>query len=198
MCLKSGERGSNGVHCSILLAYRVQLIPGSELQQRRTGSSPEDDVLHMRSAYSCRSTSVSLVENEIQLSVVWCWAMPKNVKRDTVDSRNTHCELSWTTRIHTSRMRTTRWLTVSRSIPQGGGEGGVIWIIPPICRPHPDADPPHADPPVMWPVMHAEKPTPPLDADPPPRTEWQTGVKILPPLRVVIKKQKTMSSCKLV
>ena len=144
MCLEGGERGSNGVHCSILLSYCVQLIPSSELQQRRTRSSPEDDVLHMRSTYSRRSTSVSLVEDEIQLSVVWCWAMPKNVKRDTVDSRNTHCELSWTTRIYSSRMR---WpYPVVSHGGRGWGKGGGSAQSPPRCSPPPDADLPDADP----------------------------------------------------
>ena len=61
-------------------------------------------------------------------------------------------------------MRTARLLTVSHSIPCISG-GSAPRQIPP-CRPPPL---------VMWPVMHAGKPSPP-----PPWTEWQMLVIILP------------------
>ena len=72
--------------------------------------------------------------------------------------------------MYSSRMRTVRLLTVSHSIPCILGGGGGL-PNPSRCRPHwmqtlLDADPPgcrsplDADPLVMWPVMHAGKPTP--------------------------------------
>ena len=89
------------------------------------------------------------------------------------------------TRLHSSRMRTTRLLTISRSI-----QWREVCLSPPTYL---DADPPDADyleadtsfeadtPPrcrhpwsFMWPVMHAGKLTPPR------WTEWHTGVKTLP------------------
>ena len=66
-------------------------------------------------------------------------------------------------------MHTACMLTVSHS---AGGRVG--WTPPPWMETPTGCRPPHADfPLVMWPVIHAGKPTPP------PPTEWQTGVKTL-------------------
>ena len=76
--------------------------------------------------------------------------------------------------MHSSRMRTSRLLTVSRSIPcisggvcqtpsyretQGGGLPNIIpWMqTPHVGRPGGSAQPP----PLMWSVMHAGNPTSP-------------------------------------
>ena len=98
-------------------------------------------------------------------------------------------------------MRTVRLLTVSRSI-LGSTQLPPLDTDPPRCRPpwmqtpSPRCKPPGCRPTsppiqnplrpqcrsppgcrpslIMWPVMNARKPTPPLS------TEWQTGVKTLP------------------
>ena len=75
------------------------------------------------------------------------------------------------TRMHSSRMCTARLLTISHSIPCISG--GVYPPPPPVGWPWvgvgqtPNLD---ADPPFMWPVMRAGKPTPLW-------TEWHTHVK---------------------
>ena len=69
------------------------------------------------------------------------------------------------TRIHSSMMRTARLLTISRSIPCISG-GLHKWATshPPPNRQTPTSwiqTPLNADPPVMWPGMHAGKSAPP-------------------------------------
>ena len=66
-------------------------------------------------------------------------------------------------------MRTARLLTVSRSIPCNSGGGRLPNPLPRMQTPL-VADT-HL---IMWPVMHAGKPTPPLPAQ---WKEWHTGVK---------------------
>ena len=103
------------------------------------------------------------------------WFKFSRYKVSALKTIRDHFETMTPTRMHSSRMRSARLLTVSRS-SQVGGEVGAS-AQPPGCRPpHPEADPPGQSPLVMWPVMHVGKPTPPSLA----QNDWQTLPKTLP------------------